>query len=107
MVYSFGRVSAVVGLNVDDYYQQGKRWWLRLHEKGGKHHQVPVHHKAQEYLDAYVEAAGIAGQKGAPLFRRIDCRRRLAEGRLTPREALAMIKRRARGAGLPDNICCH
>jgi site-specific recombinase XerC len=25
MVYSFGRVSAVVGMNVDDYYQRGKR----------------------------------------------------------------------------------
>jgi integrase/recombinase XerD len=50
MVYSFARVSAVVGMNVEDYYQQGKRWWIRLHEKGGKHHEVPVHHKAEEYL---------------------------------------------------------
>ena len=38
MVYSFARVSAVVGMRVEDYYQQGKRWWLRLQEKGGKHH---------------------------------------------------------------------
>lgn len=38
MVYTFARVSAVVGMNVEDYYQQGKRWWVRLHEKGGKHH---------------------------------------------------------------------
>ena len=44
MVYSFARVSAVVGMRVEDYYQQGKRWWLRLQEKGGKHHAVPVHH---------------------------------------------------------------
>ena len=35
MVYSFARVSAVVGMRVEDYYQQGKRWWLRLQEKGG------------------------------------------------------------------------
>jgi integrase/recombinase XerD len=27
MVYSFARVSAVVGMDIDDYYQQGKRWW--------------------------------------------------------------------------------
>ena len=47
MVYSFARVSAVVGMRVEDYYQQGKRWWLRLQEKGGKHHAVPVHHKAE------------------------------------------------------------
>jgi site-specific recombinase XerC len=67
MVYSFARVSAVVGMNVDDYYQQGKRWWLRLHEKGGKHHELPVHHKSEEYLDAYLRAAGIADQKGTPV----------------------------------------
>ena len=58
MVYSFARVSAVVGMRVEDYYQQGKRWWLRLQEKGGKHHAVPVHHKAEPYLDA----AGIAAE---------------------------------------------
>ena len=34
MVYSFARVSAVVGMRVEDYYQQGKRWWLRLRKKG-------------------------------------------------------------------------
>jgi site-specific recombinase XerD len=36
MVYSFARVSAVARMQVGDYYQDGKRWWLRLHEKGGK-----------------------------------------------------------------------
>jgi site-specific recombinase XerC len=54
MAYSSARVSAVVGMNVDNYYQQGKRWWVRLHEKGGKHHEVPAHHMTEEYLDAYL-----------------------------------------------------
>ena len=54
MVYSFARVGAMVSMNVEDYYRQGKRWWLRLHEKGGKFHQVPAHHNAEEYLDAYL-----------------------------------------------------
>ena len=40
MVYSFARVSAVVGRRVEDYYQQGKRWWLRLQEKVRTHHAV-------------------------------------------------------------------
>ena len=40
MVYSFARVSAVVGRRVEDDYQQGKRWWLRLQEKGRTHHAV-------------------------------------------------------------------
>ena len=69
MVYSVARVSAVVGMRVEDYYQQGKRWWLRLQEKGGKHHAVPVHHKAEAALDTYLAAAGIAAEKDAPLWR--------------------------------------
>ena len=69
MVYSFARVSAVVRMDVEDYYQQGKRWWLRLHEKGGKHHALPVHHKAEAYLDAYLDAGGIANDTGTPLWR--------------------------------------
>jgi site-specific recombinase XerC len=107
MVYSFARVSAVLAMNVEDYCQRGKRWWLRLHEKGGKHHEVPAHHKAEEYLDAYVTAAGITGEKRTPLFRTLDRRGRLTTGRLGRREALAMIKRRARAAGLGEDICCH
>ena len=33
MTYTFARVGAVVALNVEDYFAQKKRWWLRLHEK--------------------------------------------------------------------------
>jgi site-specific recombinase XerC len=29
MVYSFARVSAVIGMRVEDYYPNGKRWWFR------------------------------------------------------------------------------
>jgi len=107
MIYSFARIGAVLGMNVGDYYQQGKRCWIRLHEKGGKEHAVPAHHKAEELLDAYLAAAGIADQPGTPLFRSIDTKRKLTENRLVPRDALAMIKRRARAAGLGARICCH
>jgi hypothetical protein len=34
MFYSFARVSAVLKLKVDDYYHNGARRRLRLHEKG-------------------------------------------------------------------------
>jgi site-specific recombinase XerC len=67
MVYSFARVSAVVGMAHPDYFPQGKRWWIRLHEKGGKRHTVSAHHLAEAYLDAYLEAAKFADPK-APLF---------------------------------------
>ncbi len=107
MVYSFARVGAVVGMNVADYFQQGKRWWFRLHEKGGKRHDVPAHHKAEEYVDAYLQATGIGEDKKSPLFRSLDRRRKLTERRIHRIEVLAMIKRRARRAGLPDTISCH
>jgi len=42
MVYAFARVSAVVGLKVEDYFPLKKRWWLRLHEKGGKVNEMAV-----------------------------------------------------------------
>jgi site-specific recombinase XerD len=107
MVYSFARVSAAVGMDVADYFQQGKRWWLRLHEKGGKRHDVPAHHNAEAYLDAYLEAAGIAGERHGPLFRTVDRYGRLTARRLTRNDALRMVKRRARDAGLPGAVCCH
>jgi hypothetical protein len=39
-------------MNVRDCYANGKRWWIRLHEKGGKDHEMPAHHKLEEYLEA-------------------------------------------------------
>ena len=107
MVYSFARVSAVIGMRVEDYYQSGKRWWVRLHEKGGKRHDVPAHHNAEAYLDAYMEVAGIAGQKKSPLFRTINKNRQLTESPMYRSDVLRMIKRRAEAAGLPASTCCH
>jgi integrase/recombinase XerD len=108
MVYSFARVSAVVHMRVRDYYQNGKRWWIRLHEKGGKFHEVPVHHLAEEYLDAYLEASGIAGEKNKPLFRTTRARtRKLTSNGLNRVETWKMIKRRAIEAGLSAEVTCH
>jgi integrase len=107
MVYSFARVGAVVGMNSEDYFPQGKRCWLRLHEKGGKLHDVPAHHKVEEYLDAYLAATGTAGQKGIPLFRTLDRRGQLTERRMHRVEVLQMIKRRVKQAGLATAACCH
>lgn len=107
MVYSFARVGALVAMNVEDYFPQGKRWWFRLHEKGGKLHDVPAHHNAEEYMDAYLDAAKLRDDKKGPLFRTLNRKRQLTHRRLNRREVLAMIRRRARQAGLPDNISCH
>ncbi|MGH9342136.1 MAG: tyrosine-type recombinase/integrase [Terriglobia bacterium] len=107
MVYSFARVSATVHMRVEDYYQNGKRWWFRLHEKGGKLHDVPAHHNAEAYIDAYIDAAGMWNEKKTPLFRSVDKHRQITANALTRTDVLRMIKRRALAAGLPYSTCCH
>ena len=107
MLYSFARVSAVLGMRRQDYFQQGSRGWLRLHEKGGKMHDVPAHHRAAEALDKYVEAAELEEPK-ATLFQSVEpAGRRLTGRALHRRVVLAMIKRRAAAAELPPSTCCH
>jgi integrase/recombinase XerD len=91
----------------EDYFQSGKRWWIRLHEKGGKRHEVPAHHNAEAYLDAYIAVAGIGDQKRSPLFRAIDRYRRITDRSISRTDVLRMIKRRAKHAGLPSSTCCH
>ena len=109
MLYSFARVSAICGMKVQDYYPVGKRWWLRLLEKGGKVHELPVHHKAEAALDAYLQATGIADQPHSPLWRtaygRCDRLTHLAMDRV---DVYRMVRRRALTAGLAlGSVCCH
>ena len=108
MLYSFARVSAVLGMRRQDYFQQGSRGWLRLHEKGGKRHDVPAHHRAAEALDKYVEAVELEEPK-ATLFQSVEPSGRRLTGRaLQRRVVLAMIKRRAgRGGAAPLDVLPH
>ena len=99
MVFSFGRIGAVVGMNVGDYYMSGRHRMFRLHEKGGKVHQMPAHHHAIDYVEDYLDAAGLWGQQQAPLFQAVDNRKQPTGNRLDRKKALEMIKRRARAAG--------
>ena len=76
------------------------------HEKGGKRHDVPAHHRAEAAVDAYLVAGGIEDAK-APLFQSVDRSGRLSGRSLTRRVVLLMIKRRAAAVGLPASTCCH
>jgi integrase/recombinase XerD len=74
MAYTFARIGAVVSLTPQDYFQVGKRSLIRFREKGGKEKEIPVHHKLEEYLDIYLEAAKLSEQPASPLFRSIPGR---------------------------------
>jgi integrase/recombinase XerD len=50
MVYTFARVGATISMKVEDFFVQGRRGWVRLHEKGGKEHEMPTHHNLDRYL---------------------------------------------------------
>jgi hypothetical protein len=43
---------------VADIFHQQRRLWERLHEKGGKFHEMPCHHALEGYL---------AERRGAPI----------------------------------------
>ena len=64
LLFSFARVSAAPRMRVEDY-PVGRRWSLRLPEKGGRHHEMPAHHTLQDDLDAYLAAAGIMGDRSS------------------------------------------
>ena len=107
MVYTFGRVGAVTHMRVEDFYPQGKRWWFRLHEKGGKRHEVPAHHLAEAYVDAYLDKAGLRDDRKGWLFRAVNRKRQLTIRRLHEVDVFRMIKRRASAGGVPESTCCH
>jgi len=108
MTFAFARIGAVVAMRVEDYYPKGKRWWVRLHEKGGKRHEMPAHHNLEAYLDSYVEAAGIRDDAKSPLFRSAAGRTAvLTEKPMNRVDAWRMIQRRAADMGFRVKIGCH
>jgi len=107
MVYSFAQVGAAVAMKGGDLFQHRKQLWLRLHEKGGKRHEVPCHPELEAYLTAWTKAAGIGRDKKGPLFRSVGKGERLSEKAMSRFDVFHMIKRRAKAAGLPYSTCCH
>jgi site-specific recombinase XerC len=58
MVFSFARISAALGMKVEDVFTQNRRLWVRLRETRGKAHAMPCHHNLETYLTAYIEGRG-------------------------------------------------
>jgi integrase/recombinase XerD len=91
-------------MRVEDYFANGKRWWVRLHEKGGKRHEMPAHHKLEAFLDEYIRVAGLAGDDKSALFRSGVRRTGTAIHRV---DAWRVIQRRAGELSMKVKIGCH
>ena len=95
-------------MRVEDYFIQGRRGWVRLHEKAGKQHDVPANHNLDEYLEAYIRGAGLDSDPKRFLFwtafGKTDT---LTDGPMRQADAYRMIRRRARAAGILAKIGNH
>ncbi len=69
---------------------------------------MPAHHTLEAYLDEYVKAAGIAGDRKGPFFRTAPrTGGKLTRNYLKTAEVWRMIRRRAKLAGIKTAIGCH
>ncbi len=109
IIYTFARVSAAVQMNVKDVYPKQESLWVRLHEKGGEHHEMPCQHNLKDWLREYIGAAGIGEERDTPLFRSVDRKtKELSTRRLDRQRAWVMVTRRAKQAGIDTpGICNH
>jgi site-specific recombinase XerD len=109
LTYSFARITAALKMKVEDLRPQGAGWRLRLHEKGGKHHEMPCHHALAEALHAYIAAAGIAEDRKGCLFRTSPGHNAhtLTAQPMNQSAAWTMIRRRAAAAGIMTPIGNH
>jgi site-specific recombinase XerD len=107
MVFSFARISAALLTRVDDYFVVSGRRWIRLREKGGRRHEMPVHHALEEYIDSYIRSWGLRDFAKSPLFRAAGVSGELLPRSMSRTEAYRMVRRRAEQNGLDCGICCH
>ena len=107
--YSFARITAALKMKVEDLRPQGAGWRVRLHEKGGKQHEMPCHHALAEALHAYITLAGIAEDRKGWLFRTSPRHNAtvLTEQPMNQADAWRMIRRRAAAAGIMAPIGNH
>ena len=93
---------------MEDVYIQKRRLWVRLHEKGGKLHQMPCNHNLEEHLQAYLAGTGIAEHAKGYLFRSSVGRSgKLSSNPMGRVDVYRMIRRRVRAAGIDTAAGCH
>jgi site-specific recombinase XerD len=108
MIYTFARIGAVIKMRVEDVYIQGRRTWVRLHEKGGKRHEMPCHHLLDTYINEYLDAADLETDPKGYLFQSVRGRSdELTGNPMAQPDVYRMIRRRAMAAGIRTKIGNH
>lgn len=108
LIFTAARVGAVAGLRREGFFSDGRQFYLRLAEKGGKQRTIPARHDLQAYIEDYLAAAPCLPSSG-PLFLTSPGRGgRLSALPMSANDMLRMVKRRFLAAGLPArDLCCH
>ncbi|GAB4072248.1 tyrosine-type recombinase/integrase [Ancylobacter sonchi] len=114
MLFALSRIGAAITMKVEDVYMQRHRLWVRLHEKGGKVHEMPCHHTLEAALHAWLDASGLRANPKAALFPSCPGRMKaddlswvLAGKAMTQPGAYQMMRRRAAAAGISAIIGNH
>ncbi|MDR7224721.1 site-specific recombinase XerD [Aminobacter aminovorans] len=108
MLYTFARIGAALSMRVEDVYVQNRRFWVRLHEKGGKLHDMPCHHDLEAWLAEYIDHAELRNDPSGWLFPSWNkSEHRLGRPLLAHANAYMMVKRRAVRAGILTAISNH
>lgn len=109
LIYTATRVGAVARLRIKDFGHDGTQYAFRFREKGGKEREIPVRHDLEQFVLAYLNAAGIAGDDpAAPLFRStVRKTKKLTASAMTASDMCRMVKRRLADAGLPKRLSPH
>jgi integrase len=95
-------------MRVEDLFMQQGRYWVRLHEKGGKEHEMPCHPELVRYFREYLDGTGLGAEPKAPLFPTIARGTgTLSRTPLPQSNAHAMIRKRARAAGIETKLGNH
>jgi hypothetical protein len=88
-------------MRVGDYFQHRKRLWLRLHEKGGKRHEVPCRPSLEVHMNDWIKVTGIAAEKKKPLFRSVHKGDNLTGNAMSRFDIFQMIKAACEGRWAP------
>jgi site-specific recombinase XerD len=109
LVFTAARVGAVAKLTRGSLRADGTHYRLRFQEKGGKVRDIPARAELEEYLLAYLAAAGLTdAAANTPLFRTADGKSgRLTAKGMTGGDMWRLMKRRLLAAGLYTHFSPH